>query len=52
MDKVYRELMARAERRETEAEERMTYREGFQVFLGAAFVLLVLEGLIGERSRR
>jgi hypothetical protein len=44
--------MARAERRETEAEERMTYREGFQVFLGAAFVLLVLEGLIGERSRR
>lgn len=52
MDKVYRELMARAERREMETAERMTYREGFQVFLGAAFALLLLEGLIGERSRR
>lgn len=52
MDKVYRQLMERAERREQETTERMKYQEGFQVFLGAALVLLVLEGFIGERARR
>jgi Ca-activated chloride channel family protein len=52
MDKVYRQLMARAERREMETEERVKYQEGFQVFLGAALALLVLEGLISERTRR
>lgn len=52
MDKVYAQLMERAERREMETTERLKYREGFQVFLGGAFVLLLLEGLINERSKR
>lgn len=52
MDKVYKQLMARAERHELDTTERMKYQEGFQVFLGGALALLMLEGLIGERSRR
>jgi Ca-activated chloride channel homolog len=51
MDKVYRQLMERAERREMETTERLKYQEGFQVFLGAALALLLLEGFIGERAR-
>ena len=51
MDKVYRSLMERAERREFESSQRMKYEEGFQVFLGIALTLLLLEGLISERKR-
>lgn len=52
MDKVYRQLMERAERREMDTTERLKYQEGFQVFLGAALALLLVEGLIGERAKR
>lgn len=51
MDRVYRSLMEGADRRELESEERMKYTEGFQLFLGAALALLMLECLIGERRR-
>lgn len=52
LNKVYRTLMERAEKREIESAERTRYHEGFQVFLGAALLMLVVEGLIGEAPRR
>jgi Ca-activated chloride channel family protein len=52
MDRVYRQLMERAERREMETTERLRYQEGFQVLLGVAIALLVMEGCIHARARR
>ena len=51
MDKVYRTLVERAERRELDSTERVKYTELFQIALGACLVLLALESLIGERRR-
>lgn len=51
MDKVYRTLVERAERRELDSTERVKYTELFQIALGACLALLALESLIGERRR-
>ncbi len=50
-DKIYRTLMERAATQEVETTERLRYHEGFQLFLGAALALLMLEALISERRR-
>lgn len=52
LDSVYRELVARAERRQLDEATGVTYEEWFQVFALAAFALLACESLVSERSRR
>lgn len=51
MDKVYRTLVERAERRELDSTQRVKHTELFQVTLAAALVLLALDSLLGERNR-
>jgi len=51
MDKVYRTLAERAERRELDSVDRVKYKELFQYALGASVALLVLQSLIGQRRR-
>jgi len=48
---VYARLVAGAEKKALEARTVKRYEEKFQIFLGAAFLLLCLETLIGERKR-
>ena len=51
LGEVYLQLIGPAEKKELEKETIEKYEEKFQVFLGMAFVLLVLEALISERRR-
>ncbi|MGE3108416.1 MAG: VWA domain-containing protein [Phycisphaerales bacterium] len=52
MDKIYRALVERAERRELESTQRVKYTELFQIALCAAIALLAVDALIGERRSR
>lgn len=52
LDHVYESLVRSAKQNERAASEVTRYREGFQVFLVSALVLLFIESLIGERRRR
>ncbi len=52
MDKVYRTLVERAERRELDSTEQVKYTELFQFAIGAAILLLAMESIISERRRR
>lgn len=47
LDRVYRDLLANAERVETGTRSTIRYDERFQVLLAAAFVLLMVEALMG-----
>jgi hypothetical protein len=49
---VYRELIAAAEQREMEAQTIRRYEDKFQIFLGLAFALLLVEGMVGEHTGR
>ncbi len=51
LGEVYQELIASADKRELESKTMAQYEEKFQIFLAAALLLLVLEGLLGERKR-
>jgi len=51
LGEVYLQLIGSAEKRELEEETIERYEEKFQVFIGMAFALLVLEALISERRR-
>lgn len=48
---VYRDLVSRARGTETDESTVVEYEEKFQWFVGAALLLLVLEGLIGATRR-
>jgi Ca-activated chloride channel family protein len=52
LGKIYTELVASAEKRELSAESVMIYDEQYQWLLGAGFVLLAIEPLVGIRRRR
>jgi len=52
LGEVYLQLIGSAEKKELAEETIKRYEEKFQVFLGAAFLLLSLEALISERRRR
>jgi Ca-activated chloride channel family protein len=49
--KIYKELVASAEKRETESATMIAYDERFQIFLAAGIVLLIFEVLISERKK-
>jgi Ca-activated chloride channel family protein len=51
LGKIYKELVASAEKRETESATMITYDERFQIFLVAAILLLICEVLISERKK-
>jgi Ca-activated chloride channel family protein len=51
MDKVYRTLAERAERREVDSSERVKYDELFQYALGLSAAMLVMHSLMGQRRR-
>jgi len=48
---IYEKVMAGAEKRKLESESLTRYEEKFQIFIGLALLLLVLETFIGERRR-
>ena len=48
---VYLKLIASEEKRDLEAKTMTLYEEKFQIFIGAALVLLVAEMVVGERKR-
>ena len=52
LGEIYRELVAGSEGRELGPVEITRYQEQFQLFLGAAFALLVVHSLLAERTRR
>ncbi len=52
MGKVYLDLIASAERKKMADEEIVKHQERFQIFLIAAFALLLLEPIVSERKRR
>lgn len=49
---VYRDFIANAEKRELESQTIERYEEKFQIFVGAALLLLCIDGLLSERRRR
>ena len=51
LGEVYLDLIASADKKKFETETIKRYEEKFQIFLGIAVVLLVMEGLIGERIK-
>ena len=51
MDRVYRTLAERAERREVDSTERVKYDELFQYALGLSAAMLVMHSLVGQRRR-
>jgi Ca-activated chloride channel homolog len=51
LGRLYKDLIASAERRELESMAMMQYEEKFQIFLAIAVILLVGEVLISERKR-
>lgn len=52
LGEVYRDLIAAADKKKYETETIKRYEEKFQIFLALAIVLLVMEGLIGERKKQ
>ena len=50
LDQVYKQLIREADQREIDADEVDRYQEKFQIFLGIALTLLLLEGLVHERK--
>ncbi|MCX5690962.1 MAG: VWA domain-containing protein [Planctomycetota bacterium] len=54
LDKVYHDLIASAEQRETDSKASVTYKELFPMFLAAALALLTLDSLlpVGRRPAR
>ena len=52
LGEVYLQLINSAEKKEMAEETIERYEEKFQVFLGAAFLLLSLEALVSERRKR
>ena len=52
LDREYRKLVQAAEQSMSETEETMVYEDRFQVFLGIAIGLFILESLISERRWR
>lgn len=46
---IYKNLVASAEKRELESQSIRRYQEKFQIFLGAALILLLLELVVSER---
>ena len=48
---VYHELIETSEAKQLEAASSMQYEEKFQIFLGLALTLLIIETLISERKR-
>jgi Ca-activated chloride channel family protein len=52
LGEVYMQLIGSAEKKEQDEETIKKYEEKFQIFLGAAFVLLSLEAIISERRKR
>ncbi|HVZ94523.1 MAG TPA: VWA domain-containing protein [Phycisphaerales bacterium] len=52
MDRVYRQFIQESDQREMEAVQSVTYDEQFQLFLGGALALLVLECFVGDGRRR
>lgn len=52
LGQIYEKLVRQAEKRELEETSIPVYDEGFQVFLGAALVLLLCEGWISERRKK
>ena len=52
LGEVYLQLIGSAEKKDLSEETIERYEEKFQVFLGAAFLLLSLEALISERRQR
>jgi len=51
MDKVYRALVDRAEKRELDSQQRIRYTELFQIALGASLLCLTLEAFAGGAFR-
>lgn len=51
LDRVYHDLIASAEQRETETKSNVTYKELFPYFLGFAALCFALEPLIAGRAR-
>lgn len=51
LEEVYRSFARQADRAELQVQELLRYRERFSYVLLAAFVLLLLEPLVGERRR-
>lgn len=51
LDKVYHDLIASAEQRETESKASVTYKELFPMFLAAALALLTLDSLLPTHRR-
>ena len=52
LGEVYMQLIGSAGKKEMEEETIEKYEEKFQVFIGIAFLLLVMEGLISESRRK
>ncbi|MDD5691503.1 MAG: VWA domain-containing protein [Candidatus Omnitrophica bacterium] len=50
LDLIYREKIARMEKRELEAKMNKHYEERFQIFLGLALSLLIIEHFISEKK--
>lgn len=51
LSELYQDYIAVSDKREVEAKESKIWSELFQFFLGLGIILLMLETLIGERSR-
>lgn len=51
LERVYADLASPARKKRLEDGRAVRYREGFQLFLGAAMAMLFLEGFIGDRRR-
>jgi Ca-activated chloride channel family protein len=52
LGEIYSRLVASAEKKGLEERAVLRYEEKFQIFLGAAFLLLGAEALLGDRRRR
>lgn len=52
LGEVYLDLIASADKKKFETETIKRYEEKFQIFLALAIVLLVIEGMIGEKQPR
>jgi len=52
LDLIYREKLAKMEKRDIESKMKRQYEERFQIPLGFAFLLLLIESLIGDRKKK
>jgi hypothetical protein len=51
LESVYADLISTAQRHDLGATTQLKYREGFQAFIAAALLLLLLEALIGDGKK-